>query len=155
MTSTSDPNGPFRSGRPDPDPIGREGRRNRQARRLPPEAACALCGETEIAVLKQYEVKRSLLEGHHACGQANEPTVISVLCPTCHAKATALQLDVGAIPSGTRASHLEAMELAFRSLGTFFELLAAAFYRFAESLKQAIASLEEHAPGWRTWPGMA
>ena len=154
MTSMSERSGPFRPKRPDPDPVGADARRNRQARRLPPDPACALCGETEIAALKQYKVKRSLLDGHHACGQANDKLVLAVLCPTCHTKATALQVDVGAIPPGKRASCLEAMELAFRSLGTFFELLADAFYRWAGQLGQVIASLDEHLPSWRTLPGM-
>ena len=154
MTSTSSPNDRFRPQRPDPDAVGADARRNRQARRLPPGAACVLCGEGEIAVLKQVKVKRSLLDGHHVFGQANEATVLAVLCPTCHAKATALQLDVGAMPPGGRGSHLEAMELALRSLGSFFELLADAMYRFAMYLGQAIASLDEYAPDWRTWQGM-
>ena len=38
------------------------------------------------------------------------------------------------------ASCLEAMDLALRSLGTFFELLAEAFYRWAAQLGQVIAS---------------
>lgn len=155
MTSTSDPQGPFRPQRPDPDPIGSDARRNRQARRLPPGAACAMCGETEVAALRQSKVRRSILQEHHVCGRANDPVVTAILCLTHHAKATALQLDVGAIPPGERSSTLEAMELALRSLGTFFELLADLFYRWATHLATAIANLDERAPEWRTWPGMA
>ncbi len=154
MTSTSDSNEPFRPQRPDPDPVGSDARRNRQARRLPHDPACALCGETEIAVLKQAKVRKSFLDGHHACGQANERLVLAVLCPTHHAKATALQLDVGAIPPGKRGSCLEAMELALRSLGTFFELVAEACYRWAAQLGQVVLVLDEHLPMWRTLPGM-
>jgi hypothetical protein len=154
MTSTSDPDGRFRPQRPDPDPIGSDARRNRQVRRLPPEPACALCGESEIAVLKSHNVKRSLLEEHHVGGRANDDEVVAVLCRNCHANATALQLDVGAIPPGTRASCLDAMELALRSLGTFFELVADACYRWAAQLGQVIAALDEHLPTWRTLPGM-
>ena len=65
MTSTSDRQSNHEAG-PDPDRNATRTRRKRQARRLPPDAACALCGETEArAVLDSRRCKRSLLEGHH------------------------------------------------------------------------------------------
>ena len=150
MTSTSDDN-PMR---PDPDPIGRDGRRNRLARQLPIDAACALCGERNLQVLKKVKVKRSLLEGHHVAGKDNDKLLLAVLCLNCHAKATALQLDIGAFPSGRRTSCLEAMELAMRSVGTFFEQLAEACYRWASQLARVIVVLDRALPAWRTLPGM-
>ena len=100
------------------------------------------------------KARRSLLEGHHVAGQANDSLLLAVLCLNCHAKATALQLDVGAIPAGTRNSCLEAMELAMRSVGTFFEQLAETYYRWAAQLAQVIVVLDQALPSWRTLPGM-
>ena len=97
---------------------------------------------------------RQFLEAHHVAGRANDKELLAVLCLNCHAKATVLQHDVGALPPGKRASCLEAMDLALRSLGTFFELLAAACYRWSTQLAQVVAALDEYVPAWRTLPGM-
>jgi hypothetical protein len=150
MTSTPEGN----PSRPEPDPVGSDGRRNRLARQLPIEAACALCGERNLQVLRKAKVRRSLLEGHHVAGQANDKVLAAILCLNCHAKATVLQLEVGAIPPGQRNSCLEAMELAMRSVGTFFDQLAEACYRWAAQLGQVIVVLDRVLPGWRTLPGM-
>ncbi|MGO8873426.1 MAG: hypothetical protein ACLQPH_18885 [Acidimicrobiales bacterium] len=139
---------------PESDPIANDRRKARQSRRLPPDAACALCGETEIAVLAQYKVPRRLLELHHVAGQANDDEVVVVLCRNCHAKATAEQQDVGALVPGPQPSCLESMRLAMLSLGTFLQLVAQACFRWAAQLGQTITSLDEHLSSWRTLPGM-
>lgn len=156
MTSTSDECGgrPGRPSRPRVDPEGSEVRRLVQARRLPPHPVCVLCGEKEIEVLRQRKVSRHLLEGHHVAGRANEEVLLATLCLNCHMKAGALQNEAGALVPGERPSALEAMDLALRSLGTFFEMLADACYRWAAQLAQVVAALDEHLPAWRTLPGM-
>jgi hypothetical protein len=155
MTSTSEPAAERpRPKRPAPNPVSSEVRRQVQSRRFPANAACVLCGETKLETLRQEKGTSHLLEDHHVAGRANDKALLAVLCLNCHAKATVIQHEVGALPPGKRASCLEAMDLALRSLGTFFELLAAACYRWSAQLTQVIATLDEHLPAWRTLPGM-
>lgn len=104
MTSTSDFNHDRpKPTRPAPNPIASEVRRQVQARRLPASAACVICGETELEALHQEKVSRHLLEAHHVAGRANDKDLLAVLCLNCHAKATVLQHEVGALPPGKRA----------------------------------------------------
>jgi hypothetical protein len=140
--------------KPEPDPIANDLRNERRSRRLPPDATCALCGETEIPILGNHKVSRSLLEMHHVAGQANDDDLVVVLCRNCHGKATAEQQDVGALVAGRRSSCVEAMKLALVSLGTLFSLLAAACFRWSAQLAQMIGVLDEQTPDWRTLPGM-
>lgn len=155
MTSTSDNNkGRPPSMRPEPDPIANDVRKQVQARRLPPDAACAVCGVTEPEILRTAKVSRHLLEAHHVAGQSNDKELKVPLCLNHHAIATAAQRDVGALPPGKPNSPLEAMEIALRSLGTFFDQLAQACFRWATQLGQVVTSLDHAFPAWRTIPGM-
>jgi hypothetical protein len=142
----------------EPDPIQNEARRARQARRLPPNAACALCGETDPAVLRQASLQPStlgLLQMHHVLGEANDEEVVVCLCLTCHAKATAAQLDAGALPFGRAPTCLERIVYAMRSLGSFFQLIADWCRRCADQIASVVRSLDEHLPNWRGLPGIA
>jgi hypothetical protein len=96
-----------------------------------------------------------LLEMHHVLGEANDEEVVVCLCRNCHAKATAAQQDVAAIPPGRASTCLERIVYAMRSLGSFFQLLADWCHRCADQVTHAIKSLDEHVPTWRTLPGMA
>ena len=58
------------------------------------------------------------------------------LCLNCHAKATALQQDIGVLEPEPRHTSLERMARALQSLATFFELLAQSLYRWAAELTQ-------------------
>ena len=143
---------------PDPDPIQNEVRRKRRARRLPPDAACVLCGESDPAVLRMESVPRStlkLLQVHHPLGEANDQEVEVVVCCNCHAKATAAQQDVGALPAGRAPTCLERLVLAMRSLAAFFRQLADSFQRWADQVLAVVRSLDEHLPTWRSLPGIA
>lgn len=140
--------------KPEPDPIGNDARKQRQIRRLPPDVACALCGEQEPTILQPTTPSRSVLESHHAAGKANDDELLVVLCSNCHKKVTAEQYDVGALPSGRASSDLERLELALRSLGVFFNLLAEACYRWAAWITQVITMLNERLPEWRTFLDM-
>ena len=137
---------------PEPDPIKNDARRQRQSRRLPTDATCALCGETNPEVLKPPT--RSILEAHHAAGEANDADLVAVLCLNCHRKATNAQRDHEALTSGRAPSGLERLELALRSLGSFFILLAQFCFTQAEMLGHTILSLSAYDPTWRTFPGM-
>jgi hypothetical protein len=139
---------------PDPDPLGTATRRAKQARRLPPDAACAICGETEPTTLIAVKRRKSPLEEHHAMGRHNEPEVVVVLCRNHHAKATDAQYAVGSLPDRPAPSPLERLPLALKSLGSFFELLAKSCYFWAGVLTAVIAALEAGVPGWRHLPGM-
>lgn len=154
MTSTSDPIG-RRVNRPEPDPIANDVRRAKRKRTLPPDAACSICGEGDVETLIEVEVPRSWLEAHHVVTREVDGKVLAVLCLTHHAKATVLQWDVGALAREPAGSSLERMARAMRSLGSFFELLAAAFYRWADQLFTAVKALDQALPAWRTLPGMA
>ena len=142
---------------PEEDPIGNDRRKSRQSRRLPPDAACALCGETDPTALLNRPASAlppTLLEAHHALGEANASDVIVVLCRNCHAKATEAQRDVEALPPGRAPSCFERLAFALRSLGSFFGLLAQWCHLMAAQLAQAVAALDKDQPDWRTLPGM-
>ncbi|MGO8872374.1 MAG: hypothetical protein ACLQPH_13420 [Acidimicrobiales bacterium] len=140
--------------RPEPNPIASDARRVRRTRRLPEDAACALCGEQHIETLAWRKVHRTVLEGHHAAVESNDEFLIVVLCLNCHARATALQQDVGVLIPGQADTFLERLDRATRSLGSFFELLAQTFYGWADKLAQVVGLLDQHCPAWRTIPGM-
>lgn len=139
---------------PDPDPIATSARRQRQLRRLPADAACGLCGETDPTLLIQVNPPKPLLEGHHAGGRHNDPDAIIVLCRNDHWKATNAQLDVGALPKGEAPTLLERAILWLKSIGSFFELLAQSCYRIAAGLAVVVACLDANVAGWRHFPGM-
>jgi len=141
----------------EPDPMRNEARRARQARRLPLDSACALCGETDPAVLREDSLLPStlrLLQMHHVLGEANDEAVVVCLCLTCHAKATAAQLDAAALPPGSSPRCLERIVYSMRSLGSFFQLLADWCHRCAELVTQVVRSLDAHVPSWWMLPGM-
>ena len=154
MTSTSEPRR-SRVDRPEPDPIANDARRAKRSRKLPPDAACCLCGETDIESLIEVEVPRPWLEAHHVVTRTVDNQLLAVLCLTHHAKATALQWDVGALAREPAGSFLERMARAMNSLGSFFELLAQACYLWANQLMGVVRALDEALPSWRTLPGMS
>jgi hypothetical protein len=154
MTSTSEPPR-LRVDRPEPDPIANDTRRSKRSRKLPTGAACCLCGESDVHCLIEVEVPRSWLEVHHVVTRAVNTQLLAVLCLTHHAKATALQWDVGALTREPAGSFLERMTRAMYSLGSFFELLAQACYRWARQLAGVVRTLDEALPIWRTLPGMS
>jgi hypothetical protein len=121
---------------------------------LPPDAACVICGESDVEALVEIEVPRSWLEGHHVATREADSQLLAVLCLTHHAKATAVQWDVAALSREPAASRLERMVRAMNSLGSFFGLLAEACYRWAEILVGVMRMLDEALPTWRTLPGM-
>jgi hypothetical protein len=51
------------------------------------EAACLLCGERDVEVLREHKaasVPATVLETHHLGGRANDPDLVVVLCLNCH-----------------------------------------------------------------------
>ena len=152
MTSTSNPNADRpKIHRPDPDPIGSAMRGARRQRRLPPNAACALCGE-ENPVILTSDPRIHLLEEHHVAGRDNDAALVVVLCLNCHMKLSAGQHDVGVFTTAPAPSALKRLSLAMKSLGLFYEELADASYRWAEQLDHTVVTLDEYVPEWRTFP---
>ena len=153
MTSTSDPT-PERppSERPEPDPVASASRDARRKRRLPPDAACAICGETNPGLLR---VSRGhLLEEDHVAGRDNDAQLVVVLCLNHHAVHSIDQLDAGVLTAEPMPTAIERIVLALQSVGLFFEEMAKACYRWAASLSQMVLVLDENVPGWRLLPGM-
>jgi len=111
------------------DPIAATVRVERAARRLPPGAACALCGETDVTVLRQRPTPKSLLEVHHAFGRHNDLGATVVLCLNCHTKASNAQRDAGVFEGPEKVSALERLSRSQRSLASFCELLAEGLIR--------------------------
>jgi len=153
MTSTSDNQRPKRPDH-DQDPIASAVRRSRQERRLPPDAACALCGETNVTVLAKREVHRSILELHHVLTESSDEHVVVVLCLNCHTRATAAQMDAGVLLPHEPRKLLDWLPLALRSLGSFFQLLADWCFVTAAGLVAAVGCLDAAGVAWRHLPGM-
>jgi hypothetical protein len=99
--------------------------------------------------------KKHLLEQHHAAGFHNDEELTVVLCQNHHTKLTASQLDAGALSQDPAPSVIEHLMQALKSLGLYFEDLAAACYRFANQLIVVVATLDQYLPLWRTLPGMS
>jgi hypothetical protein len=75
------------------DPIGDDVRKLRRARRLGPDAACVVCGETNSEQLRR--ISRSLLEQHHLAGRANVSELTVVVCRNHHAQLSEAQRSSG------------------------------------------------------------
>jgi hypothetical protein len=134
-----------------PDPIGADRRSARRRRKLPPDAVCVFCLETNPTVLRV--APRGLLEGHHVLGEVNDPTLIVVLCLTCHRLATEAQLAGGVVlERGAERTFPDLLESALRALAGFFRLVADAFDRWADQLGALIGALDDTCPGWRQLP---
>lgn len=127
-------------------PIATDARRETRRRRVAGQA-CALCGEIDPEVLVVAD--RSLLEFHHVAGETNDPDMGLWLCRNCHAVASARQLDAGVDLRRDERHPLERLEAVLRSIASFLEVLAAAFYRLADDLAELVTILDGSFPGWR------
>jgi hypothetical protein len=132
------------------DPISTERRRSNRARRLGPNAACALCGETNPDALSLQ--RRSVLEVHHVAGRANDEELTVVVCLNHHGRLSAAQHDAGVFRDPTAGSVLGRVINAIRSLATFAELLPDFLHRVASVLEQLVELLDASLPQWRTLP---
>src|SRR4051812_8907301 len=103
-----------------PDPIGADRRAAEAARRLPADAACALCGERNPEVLTR--VGRSLLEQHEPGGRSNHREPRVVLCLNHHRIETTRQLAAGvSLESDEQRSRLEKMVSIVLGIGLFLK----------------------------------
>lgn len=128
---------------PERDPLDALLRRGRKARRLPQDAACAICGETNPL----------LLEVHHVAGFANDPEMVVVLCLNHHRAQSADQRAAGIdLDSGQDRTLLEQVVAWLRGLALFFAALAIACRDMADRLAALTAQLDANYPRWRELP---
>lgn len=155
MTSTPDPRPRKpKAVRPNVDPIASAVRDARRRRRLPPNAACIVCGETDPIVLTTKGM-RPVLEANHVAGRDNDKNLTAPYCLNHHAVMTARQLDAGVFGDGPAPTVLERILRIFTSMGVFFEQLAEACFRWAVQVTQVMGVLDANLPGWRSLPGMS
>jgi hypothetical protein len=126
-----------------PDPMDALLRRERMVRKLPTDAACAICGETDAV----------LLETHHIAGAANDADSVVVLCLNHHRQQTVDQRAAG-IDLDSRQSRalLDRVVSWLRGLGLFFASLALGCRQMADSLAALAEGLDANYPAWRTLP---
>ena len=136
---------------PEPDPIRADARRARHRRPLPPDAACLLCGVSNLDTL--LTAPESLFENHHVLGRSADPHLTVVLCRNCHALQSAAQHDHRAVPAPGRErtpdSVLERVARALASLALFVHQLAHTLRTLADALLRCAAGLDLYSPGWR------
>ncbi len=139
------------SRRAGPNPIANDRRRARKRSKLPPDAACILCGITAPEVL--IPVLRSFIDGDHVSGDANDPDLVVPLCKNCHAIRTAHQHDEGVDLSHTGdRSVLTRQAGARQSRAALFRDLAEAEEREAVQRIALEEALDHKDPSWRDLP---
>lgn len=130
--------------------MGNDLRRAMRQRRLPPDAACVLCGQDNPEVLRRE--RRTVLNLHEPGGKANDPDLWVVVCLNCHELNTIRQLgygiELGRDPERTMPEKLLSV---LRGLVLFLELLAQSVLSWADRLAAFIAELDANCPGWRNW----
>jgi hypothetical protein len=138
----------------DPDPIASRRRHARRLAKLPPDAACLLCGETTPDALRA--VSRTVLERHHVLGGANDPELVVALCRNCHAGLTEAQQRLGVELRRERIGTLpELLVSAMRSLAGLLFALAERLRVWADQLAALVDVLDQQHPDWRQLPEAA
>ncbi len=135
------------------DQIRKEVRREVRRIRLGTDrpVACAVCGETNPALLRRASA--ALIAYHHLAAWVNDPDLGVFLCLTHHAWCTERMRDQG-IPlcRAQRPVLLELLEAVLRGLAIFFELAARLLQAWADDLASLIAALDRFRPDWRQLP---
>ena len=127
------------------DQVAAEVRRSRRVRRLGSDhAACAICGETEPAVLDR--VSRRLIEFHHLAGWVNDPELGVFLCLTHHGLLTELMRAGIPLDRVTERSDMERLAAVLRGTALYAGLQAEVFQRWADIVEARIRT-ETHDPG--------
>ena len=130
-------------------------REARRRRRLGPDAACILCGESNLVPLKSVEgaaldgfVRNGLLERHHVLGRKIDSELVIVLCLSCHAKATE-SLRRGGSTMEQPDTFLDRLINALMAFGAFLHDALCAVERWVQDALQFARWLDEQLPGWR------
>jgi hypothetical protein len=108
--------------------------------RLPPDAACAHCGTTDVRIL----------EVHHTHGRHHAPQLTIVLCKNGHAIASDQQVQDGT-PREARTTPLERWVAASLTAASWHHT-SAEFHRMqASEVTAFIAWLDTNVPQWRKY----
>lgn len=122
------------------DPRLNDLRKEKRRRRLGPDAACMLCGESDPVVL------------HHTAGRSNDLDLEGPVCLNCHQRAHEALRDGGVdLERGTNPTVPERIEAILRALATFFALLGQVLWDWAERQRALVKAMDEEIPGWRDW----
>ena len=113
-------------------------REAKQRRRVPPDAVCVECGESDPCLLEQ----------HHVMGQAHEPGLTVPLCKNHHAKATEGQLQEE-VPLSATDNLFDRVAAIFDALAAFLRRLADTFNQLAQQVRDSIGKLDTEVPEWR------
>ena len=114
-------------------------REARQRRRVPRDACCIFCGESDPRVL----------EMHHVLGRAHEPDVTAPVCTNCHRKESDRQIREEVPLSGTD-NLPDRLAAILGALAAFLRSLADLLDRLADQVKAFIGNLDARLPDWRT-----
>lgn len=123
-------------------PIGNDARRATRERRLGPDAACCVCGEENIDVLRKGSRSMlSMLDLHHFAGRANDDLTV-ILCLNDHALQTAAMSDLGvSLRRSNDRTVLERLQAVLAGLATFLSAVAERLRTYARELTPIIAHL--------------
>ena len=113
-------------------------REEKQRRRVPPDAVCVECGESDPCLLEQ----------HHVMGQAHEPGLTVSLCKNHHAKATQSQLREE-VPLNAADNLFDCVAAILDALAAFLRRLADTFNQLARQVRDSIGKLDAELPEWR------
>ena len=131
------------------DPVQNDARASRRRRRLPPDAACLVCGEASPEAL--WLGGSTLIEDHHVAGRKNDAKLVAPLCLNCHRKATEGQRTVGVdLARSARPHELRMLASWLAGVAEFLTRLAASAARFVQILRDHVQTLDDHLPDWET-----
>ncbi len=127
-----------------PDPAANDRRRSARQRKLGPDAACSICGLTNLEAL--------LLHRHHVGLEANDPATVSVVCLNHHALAQDRLRQVGLCEwEEVAGPPIERQVAAHKGRADFLRLLAETEDGEAERLEAFLSWLDGQRVPWRDW----
>lgn len=129
------------------DPITNHRQRARRQAQLPPNAACSICGITNLDVLVKHCSPATLLEAHHIFGRAHHP-LTGTLCRNHHAIATAACRNEGVALAASR-TFLDTLVNALLALGALLIEIGKALLAWARELLRRLGLLTTVNPIWR------
>ena len=115
------------------DPIQNDARKARRKRRS--GSICLICGAPNP-------------QGHHGVGHNNDPDLLADLCAKCH-KAQHERLRITGVSMQRPDNVLETIILILKGLGTLFDTLSIAGFRWSQALESFVCKLDQFCPGWR------
>jgi hypothetical protein len=120
-----------------PDPEGAASREARRLRRLGPNPACVICGET----------RNQILELHHCAGQHNHAGLTVVECKNCHGMHTSQYRDLG-ISMDRPSTVLDQIIAIMSGVGKVLADIGRALMECGAKLVEFRAGLDRDHPGW-------